>query len=438
MSVEINEYTSGTENNRGDFYSIAKYIPLMTYLNLYHINTELELVSLVLKKPSSVEGDYLYGNSSAKLLSYLSTSVFLRRIETNGLIIHVGKGVIYDDENNILLSLSIETQFIVDALVNDTYNWSSLFEANRNFVGYEPFIMFVSTEFANDKKFAVLYRRIKKIYLDFCFEKGIEMRLISSSKIEKNTFTNNLKIKFNSLTELNRHLTEEVKHLLQTPLENFQENEFPLLLGSPPVPKSKEKKSPWQDFVPQMEDRIEVLNHSRDSMLEDSDRDEEDFGPVVLDVNSLPSISSPSLEELLHETSPLFINTSVTPIPSNYVNRIMMDVDRIMAMDMSILSSNQSSLRDSATEALGVPVRYFDSDQYGTNTRPENIPSITYDSREGLSRDSLEEAINYLASEIDIEQERREVERGDDTDWLDVDYFDTNQEEDEQERDLPY
>lgn len=438
MSVDINDCVHGTRENNGDFYNIAKYIPLFTYINMYDVCTELDFVSLVLQKPDFNTTDYFYSNSSAKILNYLSTSVQLRKIETNGLTIHIGKGIIYDSDKNILLCLSVETQSILDRVIEGDYSWKSFFEGNRNFVGYDCFTMFVSTEFANDKKFAVLYRRIKKIYLDFCFEKGIEMRLISSSKIEQNTFTNSLKIKFNSLTELNNHLTEDIKHLLMTPLENFKESQYPLLLGSPPVPKSKkESLNIDHDTITYKKLKLERSSF-RDSMLEDSEIDDRDFGPVVLDVNSLPSISSSSLEELLHETSPLFINTSVTSMSSNDVNRIMMDVDRIMAMDMSILSSNQSSLRDSATEALGVPVRYFDSDQYGTDTRPENIPSITYDSREGLSRDSLEEAINYLASEIDIEQERREVERGNYTDWLDVGYFDTNQEEDEQERDLPY
>lgn len=383
MSIEINEYINGSDNNNGDFYSISKYIPLMTYVSLYPITTELELISLVLQKPTLGSADYVYGNSSTKILDYLSTSSFLRPIKTNGLIIYVGKGTIYDEKSNVLLSLTVETQFVLDMFIRKDYNWSSLFEVNRNFVGYDAFVMFVSSEFANDKKFAVLYRRIKKIYLDFCFEKGIEMRLISSSKIKENTFTNNLKIKFDSLTELNRHLTEDVKHLLQTPLESFQEKEFPLLLVSPPVLKSKVNKSPWTDLVPEMENRIKVLTHSRDSMLEDSNLQDEEFEQNVL--LNLSDIPEPTLDRItaLVDSMPLYFNNNVSTEP------------------------------------------------------------IIYNSNESLSRAALEEAINYLNIQRDIEEDSRQAEieetEEDSTSWEDVG-IDESQEEEEEEaqRDLPY
>lgn len=308
MSLEITHYTEGSPQKTKEFFSISKFISILDFFNYItrECNTHFEFVSLVLKKPHFMSSGS-YSNSSNKVLQNLHRSAYLKRVETNGLVIHIGKGVIYDDNKNILLCLSIETQYIFDAIENGTYKWTN-FSSHTGEISYKPFVMFVSTEFANNKEFAVLYRRIKKIYLDFCFEKGIEMRLISSSKIKENTFTNSLNIKFDSLTELNRHLTEDVKYLLQVPLEDFKEKSFPLLLDSPPITISKQESAVEKGTRVHEEMEkflIRTPSVSGDSMLEDSDLDERAFEQEIVNINleNLPSQTLSEMSERINSQS---------------------------------------------------------------------------------------------------------------------------------------
>jgi len=335
MSLEITTSTDGSTLNTGESYSLSKFVPILAFFTEVggFCSTEFDLVSLVLKKPT-LKNSYNYSNTSRKVLNYLNSSSFLRRVETNGLIIYIGKGVIYNEKGDILLCLTIETQYIFDAMEKKEYAFTIFSEYANGFVGYEPFIMFVSTEFANDKKYAILYRRIKKIYLDFCFEKGIEMRLISSSKIKENTFTNSLNIKFDSLTELNRHLTEDVKHLLQIPLEDFKERSFPLLLGIPPIPISKQEETVQRGNA--IHQQVENYLLSRDSMLEDSDLDERAFEQEIVNLN-LENLPSQTLSEMMDR-----INSQ----PIQWIDPYEHTSDAITASMLAIMATRRNAPLD--------------------------------------------------------------------------------------------
>ncbi len=331
MNVNIiTHYTENSSRGTGNYYSISKFIGILDFFENIVYTTKFNLISLVLREKDVTS--HSYSNTSNKMLQYLRESGSLRKVETNGLIIYIGKGVIYDSDKNILLYLTIETQYIFDLIEKGYYEPLTFSESSSKFIGYEPFVMFVSTEFANDKKFAVLYRRIKKIYLDFCFEKGIEMRLISSSKIKENTFTNSLKIKFDSLTELNRHLTEHVKYLLQTPIEYFMTQNFPLLLDTPPVTISKEK-----DLVQEgngLHQQIENYLFSKDSMLEDSDLDERAFEQEIVNANLSDDFNT-AIESIIDT-----FNREQSIWSEN------IPTDRMMASALAIEAINRRTIRD--------------------------------------------------------------------------------------------
>lgn len=245
-----NRYSSGSGVYMDKPYTLgsSKYISLFSYNSFYNdmcSNFE-DLISTIYYFPN-YNGYNTESNTSMKVLKCLELRSYLTRIESNGEIYYVGIGLLLDEQYNILFCLSIKVDSIfdnykVDLLGNLEIIYSQKFSNNygEDQIDYGSFIMYVSTELHTDPKHATFYRRLKKIYLDDCFTKGIEMRITSSSKIKENTFANDLKISFSSLTQLDKHLTEDVPHLLMQTQGHFLENEWPLMLEVPPTPTIEE------------------------------------------------------------------------------------------------------------------------------------------------------------------------------------------------------
>jgi hypothetical protein len=386
MSLNITSRISGSSKDTGELYSLSKFVPILTFfkeMSSIGIDDIFKLISLVLKEPSILTSEYNYSNSSNKVNSYLEDSNSLKKVETNGLIIHIAKGIIYDAQKNILLCLTVETQYIIDCINSiEDFDYTRFSEYSNTFIGYEPFVMFVSTEFANNKEYSVLYRRIKKIYLDFCFEKGIEMRLISSSKIKENTFTNNLKIEFNSLTELNHHLTQDVKYLLQTPLENFKENDYPLLLGNPPISESKVESTLERGTRIHQEVEKVISNHFRDSMLEDSDADEREFEQQIVNIN-LENTPSQTLSEMMDRLNSQPVSWE-EPINS----------DRSIAAGLALMSlqRHENFTRHSLNDGIYIATQYLDvADAVSSSVFPREALLQQLDEFPDASIDDVEE-----------------------------------------------
>ena len=81
--------------------------------------------------------------------------------------------------------------------------------------------MFYSTSFFTEPSLATINRRFLKEILMSCYEKGIEVRVITSSEIEKNTFANIFEIpKVNSVDQLEEYMNKVLPTILYTKEED--------------------------------------------------------------------------------------------------------------------------------------------------------------------------------------------------------------------------
>jgi hypothetical protein len=174
-------------------------------------------------------------NTSSRLSLILTSYATLVQTVTNGLNLLIGKGLIIDkDSGQVLMCLTLKQEELNYDFPLKEMSKSDF--SNTDNIDYHKFIMFVSTELVSNSKYSVFYRRLQKIYLNFCFEKGIEMRIISASIIKKNTFANSFKVAFNSITQLQDHLNNDVQHIFMTNEELFRTQDYPLSLVAPPLP----------------------------------------------------------------------------------------------------------------------------------------------------------------------------------------------------------
>jgi hypothetical protein len=93
---------------------------------------------------------------------------------------------------------------------------------------YTNYVLFYSTSFFTDPGLMPLNRRLQKEILQDCFEKGIEVRMLSSLEIEKNTFARLFEVKkTKSLTQLEAYMNQVLPNFLHNEGEDtFVEQEF--------------------------------------------------------------------------------------------------------------------------------------------------------------------------------------------------------------------
>jgi len=87
----------------------------------------------------------------------------------------------------------------------------------------EDYVMLYATEFMLDKSLAPLHKRLEKEFLTFCYSKGIEVRMMTSAQIEKNTFARVLEpIQSKSVIEIENFFST----VLPTVLYSDEEESF--------------------------------------------------------------------------------------------------------------------------------------------------------------------------------------------------------------------
>jgi hypothetical protein len=113
----------------------------------------------------------------------------------------------YTEDGNPLMVLGMSRQAYQDP---DIKNFSELrYGSEVNPVDYKNFVMFYSTSFFTDPNLAPLNRRFQKELMMSCYQKGIEVRVITSSEIERNTFANIFEIpKANSVSQLEEYMNK--------------------------------------------------------------------------------------------------------------------------------------------------------------------------------------------------------------------------------------
>ena len=151
-----------------------------------------------------------------------------RKIEINGKLFFIAKGVFFSEAGVPLMVCAMKKE----AFLNKSASKFSDFRAN-NF-SYTNYVLFYSTSFFTDPSLTPLNRRLQKEILQSCYEKGIEVRTITSSEIEKNTFARLFEVKkTKSLTQLEAYMNQVLPNFLHNEGEDtFVEQEFePIVLA---------------------------------------------------------------------------------------------------------------------------------------------------------------------------------------------------------------
>lgn len=145
-----------------------------------------------------------------------------RKIEINGRNFFIAKGVFFSEAGVPLMVCAMKKE----AYLNPSIPWFSDF-GNDNF-SYNNYVLFYSTSFFTDPGLTPLNRRLQKEILQACYEKGIEVRTISSLEIEKNTFARLFEVKkTKSLTQLEAYMNQVLPNFLHNNGEDtFVEQEF--------------------------------------------------------------------------------------------------------------------------------------------------------------------------------------------------------------------
>jgi hypothetical protein len=271
-------------------------------------------------KPSITSSVRTKASSTKNILQSLTSEAQITKYPFASNMYYITKGMVMDSLGKILFVLTIKKECL------SYYTQDKRDSFNEGYVNfsYDNFILFISSELCCDPLHSVFYRRIQKAYLNFCYEKGMEVRVLPSSVIEKNTFANSLNLRFNSITELDYHLRNEVKYFLNTDEGDCETRS--LQINIPPVEIDEPIEIPRE--YAQMNDLHFVETPSVATSL---------YGNTYLSGNdSSFSVGTGSLA-----SSSSYINTSIgvdigmahTPVT----------VDRMMAMSMAMDSASRSS-----------------------------------------------------------------------------------------------
>lgn len=199
------------------------YIPLIAIQNMQTKENNLLFYSKpsftsVLRRPNTLKN----------IKDGFELSMTARRIEINSRVFFIAKGVFFSEAGVPLM---------VCAMKKEAYNnpsVSNFSEYGADNFSYNNYVLFYSTSFYTDPGLTPLNRRLQKEILQACYEKGIEVRTVTSLEIEKNTFARVFEVKkTKSLTQLEAYMQQVLPNFLHNGGEDtFVEKEFePIVLA---------------------------------------------------------------------------------------------------------------------------------------------------------------------------------------------------------------
>ena len=137
---------------------------------------------------------------------------------TPTLPIFISTGVIFDSNQRPLLLYAYSSREVVNEYGNLEFKEGEKEKAQK---------VLLSSELLTNSLYSSLYRRLHKEILLSCYEKGIEVIIMSSENIQKNAFKKVLETSsnFSSLSVLERYLKEEIPKVLYLPAEELKDLE---------------------------------------------------------------------------------------------------------------------------------------------------------------------------------------------------------------------
>lgn len=179
-----------------------------TYIPIYAFHTYYQEDGVKFySRPSLEKNTIRKPNTLKHIKDALEMAIAPRKITIGGKFYYFLKGAMYTEDGNPLMVLGMSRQAYEDP---ETRNFSELrYGSEVNPIDYKNFVMFYSTSFFTDPSLAPLNRRFQKELMMSCYEKGIEVRVITSSEIERNTFANIFEIpKANSVSQLEEYMNK--------------------------------------------------------------------------------------------------------------------------------------------------------------------------------------------------------------------------------------
>lgn len=195
-----------------------EYIPINTFNKEYTLGDGLRYYN----KPSLQDANYK-PNTLKNIKDGFEMGNSTRRININNRNYFISKGLFLAENGTPLMVCTMKKEAYMNAEIpkfSDT-------GYNANF-SYTNYVLFYSTSFFTDPSLTPLNRRLQKEILQSCYEKGIEVRILSSLEIEKNTFARLFEVKkTKSLTQLEAYMEQVLPNFLHNNGEdNFIEQEF--------------------------------------------------------------------------------------------------------------------------------------------------------------------------------------------------------------------
>ena len=137
---------------------------------------------------------------------------------TPTLPIFISTGVIFDSNQKPLLLYVYSSREVVNEYGNLEFKDGEKEKTQK---------VLLSSELLTNSLYSSLYRRLHKEILLSCYEKGIEVIIMSSENIQKNAFKKVLddSSNFSSISVLERYLKEEIPKVLYLPAEELKDLE---------------------------------------------------------------------------------------------------------------------------------------------------------------------------------------------------------------------
>lgn len=192
------------------------YIPLI-YINREYVREGLRYYN----KPNLRDNVITKANTLKNIKDGFEMAITPRRININNKIFFIAKGLFLSETGIPLMVCAMKKEPYLNTSIAKFSDFGSDFS-------YNNYVLFYSTSFFTDPSLTPLNRRLQKEILQSCYEKGIEVRTVTSLEIEKNTFARLFEVKkTKSLTQLEAYMEQVLPNFLHNNGEdNFIEQEF--------------------------------------------------------------------------------------------------------------------------------------------------------------------------------------------------------------------
>lgn len=230
--LQINPYIAGVYTFTKDPFFIATtvasaYTPLIAVPKIVHINSDFHFFTYHKPLINVLHMD-TFEYSEILLYECLNAAHDLKIMSLEGNTakgIIIGKGCIYDNQNNLLLMLSCEAGADIEYQERRSSTISK--EQGKNMK------LFLSTKLLMNDIYAKLYVNLQKNYIFPACEIEIPVEIMSSEKINSLHYANDFHLKFENHVDLETHLINFVPKILGMCYDSFQTIPFCVIPEGP-------------------------------------------------------------------------------------------------------------------------------------------------------------------------------------------------------------